>query len=146
MDDLNSYFLKKLDSLDKCSTYPELRKGIEGIKHWLLNGRHLKQHRTVQAFMTYLYNSYGDGFKTRKGYVSWLKCNLDFATCQTTKAIIDGETVIFKKYMVDSLSFADCTQKKHQKFFDDLQRFAMEKYKLDFNQWLVEYETNPALI
>ena len=125
----------------------KIRKGaddsdflISELEEWLASNRYITQHRTAQAFLTYLWQHDGN-FKDRTGFVSWVKCTIGFADINTTEAMIQGEKVIFKKFLPWSLSFGSCSQKKHQLFFDKLKNFANTKYKIDFDLWLNEYET-----
>jgi thiaminase len=146
-DDLTALFLKKVIKLEQnvagdvlnCMQY------ITELRQWLVSDRYITQHKTCQAFMTYLFNQ-SEGFKNRDAYVSWLKCKVGFADIQTTEAVIDAQKVIFKKYLPWSLSFGSCSQKDHAKFLEDIKQFAMRKYKIDFDKWLEEYTLNPELV
>jgi len=148
-DDNTSLFLKKVIDLEtkvkEGYLIDDAIQGIEALKEWLVSNRYIVQHRTAQAFLTYLWQHDGN-YQDRNGFVSWVKCKLKFADINVTETVINGEKVIFKKFLPWSLSFGSCTQKKHQDFFNKLQSFANAKYQIDFDKWLSEYETNPHLI
>lgn len=146
MDTLIPGFLKKVSELekfasDKKNTRDQIISKIIQIREWIIGDRSLQQHRCAFAFMKFLYNSHGDEFQEFEGFISWLKCRNGMAKIQTTEAVIKGEKVIFKKYLVDSISFGSCTQKRFNDFFNKLQEFAQITWGINFAEWFKEYET-----
>lgn len=146
-DSLIPKFISKLAELgkfsqDKKNSRKDIFKKIMDLQQWLAFDRSIQQHRCCQAFMTFLFQSYGEKYKSREGFVSGLKCKIGFASMETTKAIIEGQTVIFKKYMPHSLSFGACTQKRHQEFFDALKEYALERWGCDFDLWHEQWISN----
>ena len=82
-DTLESYFLTKLNNLDKILVNKnnnrevaliELRK----IKSWLTGNRSLKQHRTLQAYFTHLYLSHGQVEYIKQTFVEEIKKNIGY--------------------------------------------------------------------
>lgn len=146
-DSLIPKFMQKLVELEKYiqnskNDRKDIVQRVRKIQEWLASDRSLQQHRCCQSFLTYLYQSHGDKFKSRDGFISWLKCIIGFADIKVTKTKIKGETVIFKKYLPHSLSFGSCSQKKHQKFLDDLKNYAEYKWGINFDLWYEQWSIN----
>lgn len=146
-DSIIPAFLKKLSELIKFikqneNTRQDIINKMINLQTWLVNNRSLQEHKCCQAFLTYLWQSYGKNYKSRKGFVTWIKCNLRFADIKITKAIIEGQKVIFQKFLLHSLSFGSCSQKTHHKFFNDLKEYALQKWKIDFELWYKEWSDN----
>jgi hypothetical protein len=150
-DTLIPLFLNKLSELDKIiSNEKNDRKVIQDqiakLQQWLAGDRSIQEHKCCQAFLTYLFNSYGDKYKSREGFVCDIKCKLHFADIKITKSVINGEKIIFKKYNIHSLAFPACSQKKHHDFFIALQDFAFKKWGVDFEKWYAEWINNTNTI
>lgn len=163
MSDLLPGLIKKIQELQKyVDDQKNDRKAIQGqiikVLQWLAWDRSLIQHRCSQAFLTFLYNSYGSNiienengeeikeYESRDDFIAWLKCKLKFAKIKITNATIKGEKVEFRKYMPFSLSFGKCSQAQHNDFFNKVQEFARVKWKCEFNDWFKEWERNEHLI
>jgi len=145
MSDSNLHLLlKRLMAVEQsclgagCPTHKLTREIID----WLCKDRSMLQHRCCQAYMTYLFQSYGDDFKTREDYTDWLKLQTGFCKRKETIATIENERVKFIKYKPMSLSFSSCSQKKHQAFFDALKQYALDAYGVNFDDWYSEYQKN----
>ncbi len=150
-DSLIPKFLQKLSDLDKFvgkekNDKNSIQVQIRKLQQWLVDDRSLLEHRCCQSFLTYLWQSHGKDYKDRRGFVSGMKCKLKFADIVITKTTIDGVRVEFQKFLPWSLSFGSCSQKLHHKFFNDLQEFAERVYKIDFNKWKKEWESNEHLL
>jgi hypothetical protein len=50
------------------------------------------------------------------------------------------------KYKPHSLSFGECSQKRHGEFFDALKLHAAKKWGVAFEDWFSEWQMNPELI
>jgi len=142
-DSLIPLMIKKVSHLQHVFSDDVLKAGaeIDKLLNWLLSDRSLQAHRACQAFMTYLY-SVSEGFKSRDGFVTWIKCNCKFAEINITRANIEGKDIEFQKYVPHSLSFGTCSQKSHNEFFDELKKFAMRKYKVNFDDWFNHWSAN----
>jgi len=149
MDDLTTLFIKKVSDLERCissgNNIQDIHQSVIELRNWLASDRYIKQHRTCQAFLTYLWRTDAQ-FSSREGFVSWVKCKVGFADINVSEAVIEGQKVVFKKFLPWSLSFGSCSQKRHNEFLNKLKDFAESKYKINFDDWLEEYETNPELI
>lgn len=151
MDDLTSLFLKKVTELEKfVKQNKNDRSSIIGeifkIQKWLAGDRSIQQHRCCQAFLTFLYMSYGDQYENRAYFVAHVKCKLGFAKVKITKTTIEGERVTFKKFMPYSLSFPECSQKKHNEFFNKLQEYALSTWGVNFAEWHESWAGSPNLV
>ena len=146
-DTLIPKFLQKITELERVASNPnndrnEILSKINKLINWVVSDRSLQEHKCCFSFMKYLYNSYGEQFKSFEGFIDWLKRKNDMAHVDQTEAIIDGTKVIFFKYKPKSLSFGSCTQKVFHKFFNSIQEFAKEKWKVDFDTWKKQWEKN----
>lgn len=161
-DDNLSLFLKKITELEKiCNDDKNNRQIIIGqinkIQNWLTGNRSLQHHRTLQKFFTYLWQSHGEEFKSRAGYVSYVKQKIGYSITKKIKTLeIKArcphcndwitEKAYLKEFISKSLSFSDCTQVMHQKVFDDVKAFAMREYKIDFDKWFIELSENEGTL
>jgi len=149
MDDLTNLFIKKIstleDTISKGADITAIKDEVIKLRNWLASDRFIQQHKTCQAFLTYLWRHDGR-YKARRGFVSFIKCKLGFADINVTEATIDGQKVRFEKYLPWSLSYGSCSQKKHQRFLNDLKQYALDKYHVDFDGWLNEYSAFPELV
>lgn len=137
-NDILPVILKKLKILRANFSLGELDKIIE----WLLSDRKIQQHRAMQAFITYLYQSYGDDYEDREMFVDHIKYKLGYCVRKVTDAHIQGERVRFVKYKPKSLSFASCSQKVHHEFAERLKEYALNEYGVVFEEWLKEWNNN----
>lgn len=71
---------------------------------------------------------------------------IQFVTEAIYKFVKSRCKVIYKKYLVDSMSFGSCSQKKFHEFFTKLQDFAENTWKIKFSEWHSEWEKNEHLI
>lgn len=148
-DTLIPGLLKKLQELEKYAADEKHARGqivskIIKIEQWLVGDRSLVQHRCAQAFITYLWKSYGKD--TRENFYDYCKELTGFIITEKRKANIEGKIVYFEKIKYKSLSFSKCSQKVHNKFFTDLQEIALFKWGVDFSKWLKEWNQNEHLI
>jgi hypothetical protein len=145
-DDLTSLFLKKLTELEKTADKgcrEDVLSHINKLKQWLAGDRSLQQHKCCQAYMTFLWQSYGDEYKSREGFVMRLKSMLGFADVKEKRFLArDGSKCRDRMISIKSLSFADCTQKAHQLFFDELKEYALKQWGVVFQDWYEHWSGN----
>lgn len=148
-DDLQSYFLKKIQQLKKAAHDDILTvmDHIEKLENWLIGNRSLQQHRLCQKYITYLWQSYGTEYKSRDGFLMRLKVVLGYADIKE-KRFKDrsGRECRDRMIAVKSLSFNSCTQQQHQEFFNNLKEYALKEWGIDFESWAEYAEENPELI
>ena len=143
--------LKKLDQLEKFTadekhSRQDIIAKIIKFKQWAVGDRSLLEHRLCFSFMQYLYNSYGQDFEDFLGFRSWLQCRCGMAQVQTKEIEKDGKLRIYQKYLVESLAFGNCTQKRFHEFFKNVQQFAFKVWGIKFEEWEVEYKQNTNTI
>jgi len=156
-DTLLPIFVKKVHQLykdvEKSTFLTDALKEIQKLENWLLTNRSLQQHRCLQSFLTYLWQSYGDDFKSRGGFVSYIKSCIGFCKTKKVKTVeIDSkcpecncalkEKAYLKEFKVKSLSFAECSQKLHQQVFDRIKDFAFDKWGIVFEKWFEHWTMN----
>lgn len=153
MDDLLiPKFLQKLKDLEKFALNKnndrnQIISKIVKLQNWLLTDRSLLEHQCCFTFMKYLYNSHGGTYKTFRGFRSWLQCECGMADVQITEGKIKGGIqIIFHKYLVESLAFGNCTQKKFHMFFLKLQEFALNTWGINFDEWHEAYKKDTNTI
>lgn len=130
------------ESNDRAAIFGKISK----LLVWLVSNRSLQEHRCAQAYLTFLYQSYGDEFISREDFVDWVKYQVGYCKVKITEATIKGERVVFKKFKPQSLSFAECSQKLHNAIFQKIQKFALSKWGVNFDDWHSEWLKNEHLV
>jgi hypothetical protein len=140
--------VQKLDKFahDTRNDRDDIAKNITKLWRWMLGDRSLQEHRCLQSFLTFLYTSYGDDYASREDFTDDIKLNIGYCRVKTTKAVIDGQSVVFKKYKPFSLSFAECSQKKHNEVFKQIQEYALTRWGVEFDKWYSEWFNNNGLM
>ena len=133
VDDLINAFRKKVVNVK------DGKMSIDKLLEWVSNDRSLQQHRMCQAYITYLYQSYGKG--TKAEFVEDIKKATGFCRIKRKPIEFKGEKYMYIRCHFESLSFGSCSQKRHQEFFENLKSYANRKYGVDFEQWERYYET-----
>jgi hypothetical protein len=148
-DDLTTLFLQKLQKLKDDIANDALNplKYIENLEKWLAGDRSLQQHRLCQKYLTYLWQSYGENYKSRDGFVMWIKFMLGYADIKERRFKDKaGSECRDRIISVKSLAFSACTQREHNEFFNNLKQFSLDTWGIEFDLWYEEFSTNPDLI
>lgn len=160
-DDLNSYFLQKLNTLEKFVKNNDNDRNsilveIHKLQQWLAGDRSLQEHRTLQMFFTYLHQRIGRKENDRDGTVAYIKYKIGYcfkkiirtllidAHCPHCNGVIK-EKAYLKEFKVKSLSFNECSQKTHHEIFMKVQEFARNE-GVDFDKWFRELQSNEGTL
>jgi phytoene/squalene synthetase len=104
-------------------------QAVDKIINQFCDSRQARFHRMIMAFIHYLHEH--DEMENFTDYLDLLK----YVTghCTKTMTEIKGDAVMFCK--MKSISFGNCGQKDFESFAEEVKKFAVRKYQIDFDEW-----------
>ena len=150
-DTLESFFLSKLNDLDKFSVDKKNDRDaivvkIRKLKKWLAGDRSLKQHRTLQGYFTHLYLTHCQITHTRQSLIDDIKKNIGYVKYEDSIITYtengENKKMKLRKEIIQSLAFPKCSQALHSEIFEKVKIYAWYEYQDNFDDWFEHWYHN----
>jgi hypothetical protein len=95
--------------------------------------------RCFQAFFHYVFGYVNDQYDDKYN-LFMIHLKIDCGHCEYQSIVKDG--VHFDMPIAKSISFNECSQKDRTAFFDKSKDVILDKYKIKFDEWFMNWQSN----